>query len=83
MNMIRSIWLLCFVLLSLPSIHCSAEETTTPNLKDPRLQLTLVSENPQIVTPIGCAVDAKGRLFVIESHTHHRKPEYDGRRATA
>lgn len=49
-----------------------------PTPSDPRLQLTLVAAEPQIVTPIGIAVDRRNRLFVVESHTHHRPPEYVG-----
>ena len=40
-----------------------------PRLADDRLQVTLYAENPDIVTPIGAAVDGKGRLFVVEANT--------------
>jgi putative membrane-bound dehydrogenase-like protein len=49
-----------------------------PQLSDKRLQIVLYAENPDIVTPIGAAVDARGRLFVVESHTHNPPPDYDG-----
>jgi putative membrane-bound dehydrogenase-like protein len=49
-----------------------------PQLADERFKLELVAEHPQIVTPTGMAVDARGRLFVIESHTHQPKPDYPG-----
>ncbi len=49
-----------------------------PKVHDPRLELTLVAEHPEIVTPIGMAVDASDRLFVIESHTHHPPADYAG-----
>ena len=49
-----------------------------PRLADNRLQIALYGENPDIVTPIGAAVDARGRLFVVESHTHSPPPDYDG-----
>ncbi len=53
-------------------------EIEIPQLADPRLQITLYASDPDIVTPIGAAVDAQGRLFVLESHTHLRPRVYDG-----
>jgi len=41
-------------------------------------QLELVAQEPDIVTPIAMAFDAKGRLLVVESHTHQRPQEYEG-----
>ncbi len=49
-----------------------------PQVTDKRLKIELFAESPQIVTPIGIAVDAKGRVFVVESHTHERPPGYQG-----
>lgn len=49
-----------------------------PVVNDSRLELSLVASAPQVVTPVGIAVDAKGRLFVVESHTHFRPPTYQG-----
>ena len=49
-----------------------------PQVADPRLKIDLFAESPQIVTPIGVAVDAKGRVLVVESHTHFRPPGYKG-----
>lgn len=49
-----------------------------PQPADDRLQLALYASNPDIVTPIGAAVDARGRLFVVESHTHLRASSYTG-----
>ena len=49
-----------------------------PLVKDDRLQLQLVAEAPQIVTPTGLAVDKQGRVLVIESHTHFRPNGYQG-----
>src|ERR1051325_979146 len=50
----------------------------TPTVADPRLKIELFATEPQIVTPIGIAVDARGRVLVVESHTHFRPPEYQG-----
>ncbi len=41
-------------------------------------KLELIASEPQIVTPIGVAFDRKGRLLVVESHTHERPEEYKG-----
>jgi putative membrane-bound dehydrogenase-like protein len=50
----------------------------TPRVTDDRYKLELVASEPEIVTPIGLAFDRKGRLLVIESHTHHRPEGYEG-----
>jgi hypothetical protein len=66
----------CFIFLSvLPTF---AAEIQVPALKDPRLTLTLFKAEPEIVTPIGIAVDEKGSIFVVESHTHFPKKDYPG-----
>src|SRR5437879_5092656 len=49
-----------------------------PTVTDDRLVLELVAREPDIVTPTGLAVDAQGRLWVIENHTHQRPPHYRG-----
>ncbi|MBI1374831.1 MAG: c-type cytochrome [Phycisphaera sp.] len=49
-----------------------------PRVGDAGLKLTLFAEHPQIVTPIALEVDAKGRVWVVESHTHFRPKDYDG-----
>lgn len=49
-----------------------------PQVHDPRLELTLFASDPQIVTPIGLAIDARDRIYVIESHTHNPPRNYRG-----
>src|SRR3954462_10076186 len=49
-----------------------------PRVIDDRYKLELVAGDPQIVTPIGVAFDHKGRMLVIESHTHQRPQGYTG-----
>ncbi|MBU6399842.1 MAG: c-type cytochrome [Verrucomicrobia bacterium] len=56
----------------------SAAEVNPPTLTDPRLEISLFAAEPDIVTPIGIAVDSHGRIFVVESHTHFPKPDYPG-----
>jgi putative membrane-bound dehydrogenase-like protein len=49
-----------------------------PKPHDPRLLITRFAAAPDIVQPINCAIDHKGRLLVIESHTHFRPQNYNG-----
>jgi putative membrane-bound dehydrogenase-like protein len=41
-------------------------------------QLEQIAREPEIVTPVGMAFDRKGRLLVVESHTHQRTDSYEG-----
>ncbi len=52
--------------------------TANPDLIDESYKLTLFAENPDLFTPVGCAVGQDGRVFVIESHTHFRPEDYKG-----
>jgi putative membrane-bound dehydrogenase-like protein len=49
-----------------------------PRMHDDRLELTLFASEPDIVTPIGIAIDTRDRIFVIESHTHMPPSDYPG-----
>jgi len=42
------------------------------------LEVTLFAAAPDIVHPVGAAFDRRGRLLVIESHTHFRPANYQG-----
>jgi putative membrane-bound dehydrogenase-like protein len=53
-------------------------QASPPRATDPRLVITRFAAEPDIVTPTGLAVDAKGRVLVIESHTHFRPEGYAG-----
>lgn len=55
-----------------------AAEVSVPSVMDERLELKLVAAEPELVTPVGVAVDARGGILVIESHTHFRPERYDG-----
>lgn len=55
-----------------------ASSRRLPMVTDDRLILTLVAEDPDIVTPIGIAADTVGRLYVLESHTHTPPRDYAG-----
>lgn len=49
-----------------------------PRLINDGYHLEQVASEPDIVTPIGMALDREGRLLVIESHTHQRPKDYAG-----
>ncbi len=55
-----------------------AADITPPKVLDNRLQLQLVAAEPDVVTPTGLAVDERGRVLVIESHTHFPPEGYKG-----
>jgi putative membrane-bound dehydrogenase-like protein len=52
--------------------------STDPKVHDSRLRLELFASAPDIVTPIGLAIDSHDRIFVIESHTHMPPRDYAG-----
>ncbi len=67
------------VLISLTlagSLH--AAEIAMPVPADPRLDIKLFAAEPDIVTPIGIAIDPRSRIFVVESHTHQVQTNYTG-----
>ncbi len=53
-------------------------QAAAPKSPDPSVVVELIADAPQIVTPTGVGVDAKGRVLVIESHTHFRPKDYEG-----
>jgi putative membrane-bound dehydrogenase-like protein len=59
-------------------LPCAAAEPPSPRVLDDRLQLTLVASDPDVATPVGLAIDGRGRLFVLESHTHSPPKDYAG-----
>jgi len=69
----------CFALLSAlmtsGATTCLAEP---PRVLDERLVIEQIAAAPDIVTPTGLAVDARGRVLVVESHTHFRPQDYAG-----
>jgi putative membrane-bound dehydrogenase-like protein len=68
--------LLCLAgALALPT---AAAADDAPHAADGRLQVDLFAASPDIVQPIGIACDARGRLLVVESHTHFRPKDYQG-----
>ncbi|MBS0264030.1 MAG: c-type cytochrome [Planctomycetes bacterium] len=67
------------VLASLPAATAQAQaQDAPPKSLDSRLQVQLFAEHPQIVTPTGIDVDARGRVWAVESNTHFPPADYKG-----
>jgi hypothetical protein len=60
------------------ALAASIVSAASPRLTDQRLQLRLFAESPDLVTPIGMAIDGDDNVFVIESHTHQPPDNYAG-----
>jgi putative membrane-bound dehydrogenase-like protein len=71
----NSNWVVIVALVALSRTIC---EAAPPRVTDAKYRLEQVAAEPEIVTPIGMAFDRKGRLLVIESHTHQDPEEYKG-----
>jgi putative membrane-bound dehydrogenase-like protein len=56
----------------------SPVDAAPPVVADQRLMIELVAQEPDLVTPTGVAVDERGRIWVIENHTHQRPAKYQG-----
>jgi hypothetical protein len=56
----------------------SAETPEPPRSPDGSVRVSLFAAEPEIVTPIGATVDSRGRLLVVESHSHFRPKDYKG-----
>jgi putative membrane-bound dehydrogenase-like protein len=55
-----------------------AQSPEPPRSPNEAVKISLFAAEPEIVTPIGATVDAKGRLLVVESHSHFRPRNYKG-----
>jgi putative membrane-bound dehydrogenase-like protein len=55
-----------------------ASASSPPQSLDSRLVFERIAAEPEIVTPTGIAVDQRGRILVVESHTHFRPAGYQG-----
>jgi putative membrane-bound dehydrogenase-like protein len=64
------------LVLALRPHTCHADDA--PRAHDPALEVTCFAAAPDIVHPVGAAFDRRGRLLVIESHTHFRPKDYKG-----
>src|SRR5438105_7057858 len=71
----RGLWILAVSVLATSS---ASAQMDVPKAADPRLVVEPVAHAPEIVHPISCDFDHKGRLLVIESHTHFAPKDYKG-----
>lgn len=62
----------------LVSVGSAFGQDAGPKATDPRLVVELVAAQPDIVHPVACDFDHKGRLLVVESHTHFAPQGYKG-----
>lgn len=70
--------LVSVILLAAGQCGAGAAEPAPPEVLVAGWEVSLFAAEPDIVTPIGIAVDKAGRVFVTESHTHKVKPDYAG-----
>lgn len=70
--------LLLTLVLAAFSAKAQSSGESAPRSLDPELSLESIAGPPELVTPIGCTVDARGRVYVLESHTHFPKPDSPG-----
>ena len=66
-----------FFLLIL-TVWSKAQGAEKPKSLDSNFELQLFVDDSMISTPVGCTIDGKGRLLVVESHTHFRPDNYQG-----
>ncbi len=71
------------VCLVMPIRHSAADDakpahSATPRAADPGIVVELFAQAPDIVHPVALTLDQRGRLLVIESHTHFRPKNYQG-----
>jgi putative membrane-bound dehydrogenase-like protein len=67
-----------WIAVSITLTGADAPAAEPPRSVDPRLLFERIAAEPEIVTPTGLAVDRRGRVLVIESHTHFRPRGYKG-----
>lgn len=79
-NLICFVFILAFLPVRNGSVSMGSENVgiVRPIILSDEWDIELVASEPQIVTPISCRFDPKGRLLVIESHTHFPPDDYEG-----
>ena len=65
--------------IAIALLLASVQDFPTPVAVDERLVVELVAAEPELNTPTGLTVDAKGRVWVIESNTHFPPKNYKGK----
>ncbi|MFO0798471.1 MAG: PVC-type heme-binding CxxCH protein [Gemmataceae bacterium] len=69
------------VVVILAAANAQPAPPATPTAADARLVVERFASAPDIVQPIALDFDARGRLLVVESHTHFRPANYAGPKA--
>ena len=57
------------------TVHKKKEK---PRVNIEGAEISLLIQDPDIVTPTGIAVDSDDRIWIIENHTHVRQDDYPG-----
>ena len=81
MTITHLVCILCIItslLAGCISDSSKAEPEHLVQILDQQLDLSLIAQTPDIVTPIGLAIDSKDHIFVLESHTHTPPDDYNG-----
>lgn len=60
------------------AIPARRADSAEPRILVEGFRLEQIARQPDVVTPIGAAFDAAGRLLLVESHTHQRGDDYQG-----
>lgn len=68
------------ILLTLAAMSHAYGEERAAEVKtlQPGVNVTLVTEHPDVVTPTGIDVDHRGNIWLVSSHTHFPPDDYDG-----
>lgn len=75
----RAIYQSVLLSLVLPwLIHSTLPAAELPRVLLSGWKIELVRSEPELVTPVGCRFDQRGRLFVVECHTHFPPDHYQG-----
>ncbi len=71
----RLLSLVCLAILCSPRVDAAQPP---PAILSDDWTIELIASDPELVTPISCRFDSKGRLYVVESHTHFPPDQYAG-----
>jgi hypothetical protein len=81
-NLARSMKNSAIVMVCVCSLFATAtlyaDAVEMPKAMESGVKVSLFATEPDVVTPIGATVDARGRLLLVESNSHFRPKKYDG-----
>ncbi len=55
-----------------------SQDVPLPSVLDDGWKIQRIASEPDLVTPVSCHFDSRGRLLVVESHTHFPADDYEG-----